>query len=85
MDADSEEASMATRKRGNEREPLDVRDRPLDHSHTEAIPGCQEKLEYMRTRLERGVSLFHPNDKGIAENFRQIEDYDWNVQASEIV
>ncbi len=61
-----------------ERPPRDIRERPLDDLKTEAIPGCANKLEFMRERLERGVALFHPHDKGIGENFRQVEDYDWN-------
>lgn len=70
---------MKRRKNLKERGPKDFRERPLDKSHTDASPGCREKLDFMRKRFERGVSLFHPHDKGIAENFRQIEDHDWNV------
>ncbi len=69
---------MEKEKHLRESVPRDIRDRPLDDLLTGAVPGCADKLECMIERLERGVSLFHPHDKGIGENFRQLEDFDWN-------
>jgi hypothetical protein len=72
------ELSMRRKAKLSAPQPLDNQERPLDVTFTEAIPGCPEKIEFMKMRLERGVSLFHHLDRGIGENFRQLEDYDWN-------
>ena len=69
---------MKKKKNFKERVPHDIQERPLDRLPTDAVPGCTDKLKFMKERLERGVSLFHPRDKGIGENFLQLEDVDWN-------
>ncbi len=73
---------MAHSKVVNNSETSDFTERPVDSLCTEAIPGCLDKIDVMRERFERGVSLFHPYDKGIAENFRQLEEFDWTEQES---
>ena len=35
----------------------------IDDCFTHAIPGSEEKIQIMRDRADRGVQIFHPNDK----------------------
>lgn len=42
--------------------------RPTEYDSTEALPGTQAKLEVLAERVQRGLPLWHTNDRLDCEN-----------------
>jgi hypothetical protein len=75
---------MATKAVTEKPIEIEEADRPLDKCPTDAPPGCSEKVIRLRSRLEQGVSLFHPDDRQVNENIWQTEIRDEDADQDDL-